>query len=99
MHLYGYLCKQKLMQRNSTWSDSFQSIFQQALLSYSAKELPETAVKARKRCLMTELRTSQPLLTPPLHFCLHDKLSFLLQHLKNDTAISTGHVQVNKYGV
>ena len=44
--------------------------------TFQAEEHTETVVKARKRCFLTELRTSQPLLiSPPPPFCSFDSLN------------------------
>ena len=59
-------------------SERIQSIFQLALVSVqssSAKELPETAIKAWKRRFMMDLRTSKPLLIYFLNICICDHLT------------------------
>ena len=65
-------------------------------VAFPADEFTETAVKAWKRCFLTELQTSQPFFCLFV-FCLCDRLTgsnFYCYFLTIEQ--STGHVQVEK---
>ncbi len=96
----------QIQQANKNYSSLHMPCLQQNLLNqrdseclvsvhpFTTEELTETALKAWKRCFVTELKMSQPLIHPP-PYCSHDYLtgsSFYCYLVTIEQSI--GHVQV-----